>query len=159
FLTNSYESITQATPLPSSLVPLGSVRTTRPLHWITTSSLPPVTSGGKVISNSTGEPTSSEASARMYTPAALRLPVMPLVSPAVSSLCILIGNCSGNLFPVRASDTTPPLLSLCASIQRQKTKPENHGIPSPKPDEQLSALYHGKYRKRSPDYRSNTSRN
>jgi hypothetical protein len=63
FLTNSYESITQATPLPSSLVPVGSVRTTRPLHWITTFSCPPVTSGGSVISNSTGEPISSDASA------------------------------------------------------------------------------------------------
>jgi hypothetical protein len=33
----------------------------------------------------------------------------------------LIGNCSGNLFPVRASDTTPPLPSLCDSTQSQKT--------------------------------------
>jgi hypothetical protein len=65
FLTNSYESITQATPRPSSLAPVGSVRTTRPLHAITTFSRPPVTSGGSVISNSTGDPTSSDASARI----------------------------------------------------------------------------------------------
>src|ERR1019366_6809282 len=72
FLTNSYESITQATPRPSPPSPVSSARTTRPLHWMVTFSWPPVISGGSVISNSTGEPISIEESARMYTPAALR---------------------------------------------------------------------------------------
>src|ERR1019366_4607827 len=63
--------------------------------------------------------------------------------------CIFIGKCSGNLFPVRASATTPPLRSLCSSIQGQKTKPGNHQTPSPEPNQQLSALYHGKYRNRA----------
>src|SRR5205807_7961592 len=65
FLTNSYESITQATPRPSPPLPVSSARTTRPLHWIFTFSVPPVISGESVISNSTGEPIPSDASARM----------------------------------------------------------------------------------------------
>src|SRR3984885_10683483 len=110
FLTNSYESITQATPRPSPPLPVSSARTTRPLHWMVTFSWPPVISGGSVISNSTGEPISMEESARMYTPAALRFPVIPSESPPVSPLWILIGNSSGNRFPVRASSpTVPPL--------------------------------------------------
>src|SRR5205807_8365018 len=66
--TNSYESMTQATPRASAELPPeagSSVRMTRPRHWITTSSFPPVTSGGSVISNSTGDPISRLASARM----------------------------------------------------------------------------------------------
>src|SRR4029077_21170493 len=59
---------------------------------------------------STGEPISIAESARMYTPAALRFPVTPAASPPVSPLWILIGNSSGNRFPVRASSpTVPPL--------------------------------------------------
>src|SRR5579859_317952 len=65
FLTNSYESITQATPRPSPPSPVSSARTTRPLHWMVTFSWPPVISGGNVISNSTGEPISIAESARM----------------------------------------------------------------------------------------------
>jgi hypothetical protein len=53
----------------------------------------------------------------MYTPAALRFPVVPLASPLALSLWILIGNSSGNLFPVRASsDTVPPLSWLGPSL-------------------------------------------
>src|SRR2546425_786986 len=66
--TNSYESMTQATPRASAELPPeagSSVRMTRPRHWITTSSFPPVTSGGSGISNSTGDPISRLASARM----------------------------------------------------------------------------------------------
>src|SRR5229473_1849643 len=107
--------MTQATPRASAGLLAGgsSVRMTRPRHWITTSSFPPVTSGGSVISNSTGDPISRLASARMYTPAALRFPVTPLASPAESCLWIFMGNSSGNLFPVRASDTVPPLSWPC----------------------------------------------
>src|SRR3984957_543370 len=102
--------MTQAPPRPSPPSPVSSARTTRPLHWMVTCSCPPVISGGSVISNSTGEPISIEESARIYTPAALRFPVIPLASPPGSPLCILIGNSSGNRFPVRASSpTVPPL--------------------------------------------------
>src|SRR5713226_5644907 len=144
---NSYESITQATPRPSSPLPDSSVRTTRPLHWILTFSVPPVTSGGSVISNSTGEPTSSEASARMYTPAARRFPVTPRASPSESSLWILIGSSSGNLFPVRASDTKPPLSWPCLCV---KASFICHLLAEPNSPCLVVRLYHEAYPRQKP---------
>ena len=49
--------------------------------------------------------------------------------------------------------------SSSAFALRFNLKPENNGIPGPEPDEQLSALYHGKYSRRSPDYLRNLSKN
>jgi hypothetical protein len=58
----------------------------------------------------------------------------------------LIGKCSGNLFPVRASDTTPPLLSLCASTESQETDPKTTEFPA----QSLTSSYRGYITENSP---------
>src|SRR5436305_4524590 len=110
---NLYWSITQATPLldfffllelelaPAAAAALASLRTTRPVQWSSTSPAVPSTLAGKVISNSMLEPMARSRSAMIYTPAALMFPVVALSSPL--SPWILIGNSSGNRFPVLAS--------------------------------------------------------
>src|SRR5947209_535785 len=118
---NLYWSITQATPLldfffllefafaPAAAAALASLRTTRPVQWTSTSPGVPSTFAGKVISNSILEPMARSRSAIIYTPAALMFPVVALSSPL--SPWILIGNSSGNRFPVLASsDMNSPQL-------------------------------------------------
>src|SRR5712672_1398639 len=110
---NLYWSITQATPLldffflvefefaPAATAALASLRTTRPVQWTSTSPGVPSTSAGKVMSNSMLEPMARSRSAIIYTPAALMFPVVALSSTPLP--WILIGNSSGNRFPVLAS--------------------------------------------------------
>src|SRR5215510_10916500 len=104
---NLYWSITQATPflvlpLPFSLV---SRRTTRPVQCTSTSLGVPSTFAGSVISNSIDDPTERSVLAWMYTPAELTLAVV--ASAAAFLRLMRIGNCSGNRFPVLASDISP----------------------------------------------------
>src|SRR5205085_2659790 len=73
-----------------------------------TSFLAPMTSAGKVISNSMLEPTSKSPSAWMKTPAALRSEVLPVRRTAALEPRMVVESCSGNRVPVRASDTKPP---------------------------------------------------
>src|SRR5438477_9172373 len=68
-------------------------------------------SDGRVISNSMCDPTSSSASAWIYTPAALTFWVVPEVWSADSPSRMVIGRLRGNLLPVLASDKLYLLLA------------------------------------------------
>jgi hypothetical protein len=122
--TNSYASITHATPVWPFFG--ASARITRAKHRIFTSFFAPMLLPGTVISHSMIDPTATGESNQKYAPEELMFAVVPTCSADTGESPTRTGSFTGNRRPVLASVTVRLLLGPDPSWQPflgEKTMP------------------------------------